>query len=95
MEHAWQRHRGWRLRKHQTLREVILPSPSQIGKVINITPRRDFGHRGLCVRQAIVVARMNDETPFVPRGAVAFFAAMMVFYVAVWALLAAIMVARG
>jgi len=40
-------------------------------------------------------ARMNDETSFVPRGAVAFFAAMMVFYVAVWALLAAIMVARG
>jgi len=37
---------------------------------------------------------MNDETPFVPRGAVAFFVAMMAFYVAVWALLAAVMVAR-
>jgi len=37
---------------------------------------------------------MNDETPFVPRGAVAFFVAMMAFYVAFWALLAAVMVAR-
>jgi len=37
---------------------------------------------------------MNDETLFVPRGAVAFFVAMMAFYAAVWALLAAVMVAR-
>jgi hypothetical protein len=37
---------------------------------------------------------MNDDTPFVPRGAVVFFVAMMAFYAAVWALLAAVMVAR-
>jgi hypothetical protein len=37
---------------------------------------------------------MNDETPFVPRGAVAFFVAMIGFYAAVWALVAAIMAAR-
>jgi len=37
---------------------------------------------------------MEDED-FVPRGAVAFFVAMMLFYVALWALIMAIMVSRG
>jgi hypothetical protein len=32
---------------------------------------------------------------FVPKGAIAFFAAMIVFYGAVWLLLMAVMVARG
>lgn len=32
---------------------------------------------------------------FVPRGALAFFAGMMVFYVAFWLLVTAIMVGRG
>ena len=39
--------------------------------------------------------RMDDETPFFPRGAVAFFIAMMLFYGAIWLLLMGIMVSRG
>lgn len=38
---------------------------------------------------------MEDDTPFVPRGAVAFFVAMMLFYGAFWLLLMLVMVARG
>jgi hypothetical protein len=38
---------------------------------------------------------MQEEKPFFPRGALAFFAAMMLFYAAVWLLLTWIMVARG
>jgi hypothetical protein len=38
---------------------------------------------------------MEDETPFLPRGAVAFFVAMMVLYAAIWLLLMGIMVSRG
>jgi len=38
---------------------------------------------------------MSKEPQFFPRGAIAFFVAMMVFYVAVWALVASIMVSRG
>ncbi len=37
---------------------------------------------------------MEDED-FVPRGAIAFFVAMMLFYVALWGLIMGIMVARG
>jgi hypothetical protein len=37
---------------------------------------------------------MNDSE-FVPRGAIAFFAAMMIFYVVFWLLMTALMVARG
>lgn len=36
-----------------------------------------------------------DPDEFVPRGAIAFFAAMMLFYVVFWLLITAIMVARG
>ena len=36
-----------------------------------------------------------DEPRFVPKGAIAFFVSMMLFYVAVWGLIAAIMVSRG
>ena len=38
---------------------------------------------------------MQEETPFFPRGAVAFFGAMMIFYAAFWLLVMAIMVSRG
>jgi hypothetical protein len=38
---------------------------------------------------------MPEEPPFFPRGAVAFFAAMMVFYAAFWLFIMAIMVSRG
>jgi hypothetical protein len=38
---------------------------------------------------------MEQEGSFVPRGAVAFFAAMIVFYAAFWFLLFAVMVARS
>jgi hypothetical protein len=38
---------------------------------------------------------MPDETPFFPRGAIAFFAVMMVFYAAFWFLIMAVMVSRG
>ncbi len=38
---------------------------------------------------------MDDDTPFFPRGAVAFFAAMVVFYAAFWLLLMFVMVSRG
>ena len=41
-----------------------------------------------------VVRGMNDSE-FVPRGAIAFFAAMMIFYVVFWLLMTALMVARG
>lgn len=37
---------------------------------------------------------MQDQRPFVPRGAIAFFVAMMLFYAGVWALMAAIMIGR-
>lgn len=37
----------------------------------------------------------NNDASFFPRGAVAFFATMMVVYAAVWLLLAAIMIGRG
>lgn len=39
--------------------------------------------------------RMEHESDFVPRGAVAFFAAMMLFYAAIWLLLMFVMVSRG
>lgn len=38
---------------------------------------------------------MKNDTEFVPRGAIAFFAAMMLFYAAMWLLLLAIMGARA
>ncbi len=38
---------------------------------------------------------MQDENAFVPRGAVAFFGALIVFYAAIWILMMAIMVSRG
>jgi hypothetical protein len=38
---------------------------------------------------------MQDDTEFVPRGAVAFFAAMMLFYAAFWLLILFIMGARA
>lgn len=38
---------------------------------------------------------MEDESTFVPRGAVAFFLSMIVFYAAIWLLLMGIMIARG
>ena len=38
---------------------------------------------------------MEDETKFVPRGAVAFFAAMMLFYAALWLLVLFIMGSRS
>jgi hypothetical protein len=38
---------------------------------------------------------MDDETPFFPRGAVAFFAAMVLFYAGFWLLLMFVMVSRG
>jgi hypothetical protein len=38
---------------------------------------------------------MQDESQFFPRGAVAFFVGMMVFYAGVWLLIMAIMLARG
>lgn len=38
---------------------------------------------------------MPEKDSFFPRGAIAFFAAMMLFYAGLWALIAAIMVGRG
>jgi len=39
---------------------------------------------------------MEDETTtFFPRGAIAFFVAMMLFYAAFWLLLMGVMVVRG
>lgn len=38
---------------------------------------------------------MQEETSFFPRGAVAFFVALIVFYIAVWVFITAIMVSRG
>lgn len=43
----------------------------------------------------VVLPRMDEQTEFVPRGAIAFFAAMMLFYAAVWLLIMGIMIARG
>lgn len=37
----------------------------------------------------------NEESPFFPRGAIAFFAAMMLFYAAFWLFVMSIMVSRG
>jgi len=37
----------------------------------------------------------DEEAAFFPRGAVAFFAAMIVFYAALWFVIFAIMVSRG
>ena len=38
---------------------------------------------------------MEDESSFFPRGAVAFFAALIVFYAAFWAFIMAILLMRG
>jgi len=38
---------------------------------------------------------MNEDTSFVPRGAIAFFVTLIVFYAAVWLLIAAVMWSRG
>jgi hypothetical protein len=38
---------------------------------------------------------MQDDSNFFPRGAVAFFAAMLVLYAAIWFLIMGIMVSRG
>ena len=38
---------------------------------------------------------MEDESSFVPKGAIAFFVSMIVFYAAIWLLLMGIMIARG
>jgi len=38
---------------------------------------------------------MQEEPPFVPRGAVAFFVAMIVLYAGIWFLLLGIMLSRG
>jgi hypothetical protein len=37
----------------------------------------------------------DEEAPFFPRGAVAFFTAMIVFYAALWFVMFSIMVSRG
>lgn len=38
---------------------------------------------------------MHDDNSFVPRGAIAFFASLILFYAAFWLLMMAIMVNRG
>jgi hypothetical protein len=38
---------------------------------------------------------MREPQPFFPRGAIAFFAAMMLFYAGVWGLITLVMVGRG
>lgn len=40
-------------------------------------------------------AMQKDDSDFFPSGAVAFFAAMLVFYAGFWLLLMAVMVRRG
>ncbi len=40
-------------------------------------------------------AIVQDEAPFVPRGAVAFFAALIVLYAAVWILLEMVLITRA
>jgi hypothetical protein len=65
------------------------------------TPSLDARHTAACRASVRAVARrgvfrpMQDHEPFFPRGAIAFFAAMMAFYAAFWFLIAAIMVRRG
>lgn len=62
--------------------------------VIVITPLRAHATCPAVIASGIS-SHMNDETSFFPRGAIAFFVSMVVFYAAVWLLLAAIMVSRG
>jgi hypothetical protein len=38
---------------------------------------------------------MPEQQTFFPRGAIAFFAAMMLFYAGLWGLITLIMVSRG
>lgn len=40
-------------------------------------------------------AMESDDSTFFPRGAVAFFAALIVLYAAIWFLIMAIMIGRG
>ena len=49
------------------------------------------------VRHHTVMYDLPQVSPdrFVPKGAIAFFATMIVFYAVVWILLMAVMVARG
>ena len=61
-----------------------------------VTPRRVARHSALFGRRDVFAGAMQDEeAPFFPRGAVAFFAAMIVFYAALWFLIFSIMVGRG
>jgi len=60
-----------------------------------ITRPGDVRHPSACAQRAAIAAMEKDEGEFFPRGAVAFFAAMLVFYAGFWLLLMAIMVRRG
>ena len=61
-----------------------------------VTPARVTHHSPLFGRRDVFAAAMQDEeAPFFPRWAVAFFAAMIVFYAALWFVIFAIMVSRG
>ena len=59
----------------------------------NVTPPCAARH-GARAAYVLKSEGMNDSE-FVPRGAIAFFAAMMIFYVVFWVLMTALMVARG
>ena len=62
--------------------------------MIDVTRRHDTAH-GCVDAPWPSIPDMQEETPFFPRGAVAFFGAMMIFYAAFWLLVMAIMVSRG
>lgn len=62
-------------------------------EVTVVTPLREITHGCGCSGRAVVALMHKDD--FFPRGALAFFAGMMVFYIAFWLLVAAIMVGRG
>lgn len=59
-----------------------------------VTRTRDYG-TSAAVTASCISNPMSDEPAFFPRGAIAFFVAMMALYAAIWLLLMGVMVSRG
>ena len=62
-------------------------------EVTDVTPPSAVPHAASAA--CVLKSQGMNDSEFVPRGAIAFFAAMMIFYVVFWLLMAALMVARG
>ncbi len=62
--------------------------------MVGVTPSRDRA-TSTDVTGSCISSPMNDDSSFFPRGAIAFFVAMMVVYAAIWLLLMGVMVSRG